>query len=1700
MPRRSSRINKRRCGIEYLETRTLLDASPVVSEVLNFAKPPTVDELLLAPDTVADDYDYLELWNPSETESIDLSSWTLGGSAQATITAATLAPDSYGVIVANSDAFVGRYGESVTILGVFSTGQLPDEGVNVTLSNATNDVVIDFSISEGGLWQTRNQIAGVGLEPAGESNAALSKPLAWKTAAQINGTPGQPSNATNGIWINEVRAAAGGSIELFNSSESAVDISGWFLSNDGDALEKYSVPAESIVGPGDYFVVTENDVNPTPETPLPQHFSFDVAEPAKLWLTRSDSAGSSVEDIAEFYPMSDGESFGRVDQGLPFAPLVSPTIGEANSEIRTGPIIIHEFSFHPNEPTASDLEIEPSLTREDLEFVELFNRSDAAVDLSDWTLNGDITGTFADGTIIEPHESVLLTSFAFGDSENENRSDAFQNHYALGETALHIVGNYAGSLPDSYGSFQLLRTETITEEGEEPVSTTYLVDFVAYDDLVLAEAAGLGSSAARKGVTVWGLRDDAWDSDEPSPGSVPHSGVVITEVHVTSEGGAVELYNQSDVNVDLSGWFVSDNVGDLQKYQLAEDTILASGEFLVLQESDFNPTPETPLPTHFSLSAAGHAAILLTRYDADVAFVEDATTYYSMPESESFARVSDIAPLAPMSTPSIGTANVDDFRIGPVVIGEVQFHPDEPSAADLEIEPTLTREDLEFVELYNSSPALQDLENWRIEGDMEVTFAAEITLAPEEAGLLLPFDVDAPENATKVAAFEQHYSIVLSELKVLGTFVGSLPDAPSELRLIRRIEQPVEEGEDPVVDFFIEDQILYQPENWPAADGTGNAIARVSIDEVGTTVSAWAEESPTPGTSSLVPRELLPDLMLWDDPLVGVNYLEYFEPHSKTGRLLMRFATGVVNAGEGPLIIEGADVVQGRQQVEQIVQRDDGSLVRGDAGEFVYHPLHGHIHFDGYAIYNLRVVLPNGGVGPLVATSDKVSFCLLDYTAYDLSLPNAPPIPEFGECDVNIQGISVGWLDVYTANLPDQWIDVEGVPPGEYWFETVVDPFNLIRESDESNNTIASRVIIGVPEYEPDHIDASVNPKTSLGVGDKVLEDLSIHEPGDIDTFRWLAADDGVLNVDMEYDEELGPIDLYVATGGKIVGELSVDETGQHVVADVVRGESYRIVVKSLHGYTNPNYRLSIDGPDVAADFLESNDDLETAAYLGTGDKIITDLTIHTPGGSDFYAWSATETGVLHIDVQFNTREGQLNLNAFDIAAAHITEGIVGQSPLVMEFNVEAGHIYLFEVYADEHDFSNGYELHLDFLEVVPDAYEPNDHNFTPVDIGSGPMELTDLNIHVPFNRDFYRWSPTTNGPIDVTLDFDHESVDLDLITWVNGESVYFWTGTEGIESGTIDVTVGKVYFFEVVSKRGATIPNYSLLIQSHETPRVASVEVGGTTWAEGTRTLYFGNEEERQSPSAPWSLVDTIQVGFTQDVTISEADWQLTNGEDVPFESVEFSYAADSKTATWKLPAPVDADTIHLRIADTVTAVGKALDGEWSFESDLPSGDGTPGGDFELTFDVLVGDYNADGIVSVEDLDQVSAGVRENDPFVDANGDGIANKDDRQFMLDLLGIRAGDADLDGLFISTDLIIVFQANEYEDGIPLNSTWSEGDWNGDGQFTSGDFVTAFGGAGYEKGPRAGGLMVVPEPSGTLWFALISCCIVLLKRHR
>ena len=119
--------------------------------------------------------------------------------------------------------------------------------------------------------------------------------------------------------------------------------------------------------------------------------------------------------------------------------------------------------------------------------------------------------------------------------------------------------------------------------------------------------------AACGGDAAKGDDDDDTPIDTGTPPGTELPEVFINEFMASNtstwpdESGAfpdwIELYNASDVEADLSGWWVTDDNDDIFKHRLADGVVIPAGGFLVLfADGDVD---EGPLHLGFSLAAIG---------------------------------------------------------------------------------------------------------------------------------------------------------------------------------------------------------------------------------------------------------------------------------------------------------------------------------------------------------------------------------------------------------------------------------------------------------------------------------------------------------------------------------------------------------------------------------------------------------------------------------------------------------------------------------------------------------------------------------------------------------------------------------------------------------------------------------------------------------------------------------------------------------------------------------------------------------------------------------------------------------------------------------------------------------------------------------------------------------------------------------------
>lgn len=191
------------------------------------------------------------------------------------------------------------------------------------------------------------------------------------------------------------------------------------------------------------------------------------------------------------------------------------------------------------------------------------------------------------------------------------------------------------------------------------------------------------------------------------------------------------------------------------------------------------------------------------------------------------------------------------------------------------------------------------------------------------------------------------------------------------------------------------------------------------------------------------------------------------ESPNDVGPAAIRFATGAANRGDYALELIGRPAGPSEARAQQCVAwaAPRACSQHKDVGTFAWHPDHGHYHFQEFALYELRRLRPDGRPimrkRGLVATSGKISYCIIDYEREESRGPlYALPYPLYYSCAAGIsaQGISPGWKDVYGESTIGQQIPLVGIPDGEYALIVIIDPAQRLSETEEDDNSALARI------------------------------------------------------------------------------------------------------------------------------------------------------------------------------------------------------------------------------------------------------------------------------------------------------------------------------------------------------------------------------------------------------------------------------------------------------------------------------------------------------------------------------------------------------------------------------------------------------------------------------------------------------------------
>lgn len=379
-------------------------------------------------------------------------------------------------------------------------------------------------------------------------------------------------------------------IELHNRGTEAVDIADYFLSNDSTNLTKWRVP-EGVIAPNERIVIWCNEQDALYNNSL--NTNFELADNGEsVYLTFVDHI--TIIDSVSAIEIPANYSFGRAsfDDHF-FNVLANPTPGTAN-EVQDSPISV----------------IVTEVMSNNRDFMH-----DEDGDSSDWIeIRND--GLFP----------MNLSYFSLSDDSNELTKWQFA-HTSLLPNEYRVVWA-SGKDRREHTNFNITSSGAeITLTGKDVVQYST----VAIPALNLNESYALGESN-------WAI------SETPTPYQdnlflTRNNALFINEVmtnglefHLDANGVAsdwIELFNNSDEPLDLSGMYLSNDWHNYTKWTFPELTLPAGAVVLIWCSGDDTIYADNETHTNFSISSHGAELLLV-----DVDGLNILNTFYAYPTLE----------------------------------------------------------------------------------------------------------------------------------------------------------------------------------------------------------------------------------------------------------------------------------------------------------------------------------------------------------------------------------------------------------------------------------------------------------------------------------------------------------------------------------------------------------------------------------------------------------------------------------------------------------------------------------------------------------------------------------------------------------------------------------------------------------------------------------------------------------------------------------------------------------------------------------------------------------------------------------------------------------------------------------------------------------------------------------------------------------
>ena len=314
--------------------------------------------------------EFVELYNPSLLEGIDISGWRLDGVALTFAPGTVIPPNGYVLAVRNDTQFRNVYGGGRMVFAQYP-GNLSDTGEALVLRNRFGGIVSSVTFDVAAPWPTVADGGGNSLELIDATQDA-SRVVNWTSSVSAAGTPGTVNSqagvspAVPDLFINEILADNfsinqdqaldfDAWVEIYNASGSAIDLAGMHLSDDVLAPTKWVIPSDpgNIVCGGcwklfwlDGETIEGND-----------HAGF-IASGGPAGIGLFDSSGNVI-DFLNYGVVQTDHSFGRFFDGQGELRIFSIVTPSAANDAPPSPLILNEYNGVADASLLKNLAVDP---------------------------------------------------------------------------------------------------------------------------------------------------------------------------------------------------------------------------------------------------------------------------------------------------------------------------------------------------------------------------------------------------------------------------------------------------------------------------------------------------------------------------------------------------------------------------------------------------------------------------------------------------------------------------------------------------------------------------------------------------------------------------------------------------------------------------------------------------------------------------------------------------------------------------------------------------------------------------------------------------------------------------------------------------------------------------------------------------------------------------------------------------------------------------------------------------------------------------------------------------------------------------------------------------------------------------------------------------------------------------------------------